>query len=137
MNPAAQTRRNLWILLAGDILVLALVTAYGFSTHQELASAGLRLLTTFLPLVVAWLLVAPHLQVYSAARMVDPRQLWRPFWAMVLAAPLAGWLRSVMLSAAAISVLLVLVLGGVSALGMLIWRVAFWFFFTRKNAIHG
>jgi hypothetical protein len=45
---------------SGDILILGIVTLYGFATHGELAEAGMkRMLTTFLPLLlhgcwVAW-----------------------------------------------------------------------------------
>ncbi len=66
------------ILLAGDILVLALVTLFGFASHGELASSGVRYLATFIPLVVAWLLVAPFLGVFDPQRAADPRQLMAP-----------------------------------------------------------
>src|SRR4030067_3305932 len=101
-------------VLAGDMLTLALVTLAGFARHDELGTAGFRILTTFIPLVVAWLLVAPHLGAFDLQRLSDPRQLWRPFWAMVLGAPFAGWLRGVMLNSPVLP-LFVVILGGVCA----------------------
>jgi len=67
---------------------------------------------------------------------MDARQLWRPFWAMVLAAPLASWLRAVWLNAP-ILWLFVLVLGGFSALGILAWRALYSLFIVRRLAVPG
>jgi hypothetical protein len=117
-------------VLAGDIITLALVTLAGFATHNELGTAGFRVLTTFIPLSFAWILVAPHLRVYDPGYFNQPAQLWRPFWAMVLAAPLAGWLRGVWLNAP-VQPVFVLVLGGISSLALLAWRSIYWLFFAR------
>ena len=73
------------ILILGDIITLAIVTVIGFASHGTAGSAGLRMLTTFLPLVVSWFLVAPFLGAYDPQRVKDLHQVWRPFWAMVLA----------------------------------------------------
>ena len=124
------------LLLAGDMLVLALVTVFGFARHGELTSSGARYLTTFIPLVVAWLLVAPFLGVFDPQRAADPRQLWRPFWAMVLAGPMAGWLRGVWLDEP-IQPVFVLVLGGTSALALLVWRSLYWLVNSRKKPLYG
>ncbi len=118
------TYTGIAILAGGDLLVIALITVVGFASHGELAGAGARMLTTFIPLLVAWCMSAPFLGAYDLRRAADPRQVWRPFWAMALAGPLAAWLRGVMLNAPILPVF-VLVLGGVSALGMLAWRTAY------------
>ena len=123
-------------VLAGDLITLALVTLAGFATHNELGSAGFRMLTTFIPLLVAWLLLSPHLRVYEPRCYNNPTQLWRPFWAMVLAAPLAGWLRGFWLNAPVIPVF-VLVLGGISSLALLAWRSLYWLIFARGRNIYG
>jgi Protein of unknown function (DUF3054) len=130
MNKSKQPSA-LWILIAGDVLVLLLVTVFGFATHGELGSAGLRMLTTFVPLVVAWALVAPHLGAFDLERISQPSQLWRPFWAMVLAAPWAAWLRGALLNAPVLPVFVV-VLGGVCALALLVWRFLYWAFYARR-----
>jgi hypothetical protein len=108
-------------ILLGDMIVLAGVTVFGFASHGAASTAGSRMLTTFIPLVVGWLLLAPHLGAYDLARAEDARQLWRPLWAMLLAAPLAAWLRGAWLRTP-IQPVFVFVLGGVSALSLLAWR---------------
>lgn len=112
------------ILAAGDFLTIALVTVYGFASHHELSAGAARMLTTFLPLTIAWLAAAPFLGAYDPQRAMEFRQLWRPFWAMLLAAPLAAWLRGVWLNAPILP-LFVFILGSVSALAILIWRGCF------------
>lgn len=124
------------ILLVGDILTLALVTVLGFARHEELNTAGVRLLSTFVPLLVAWILVSPHLLVFDAGRAGNARQLWRPFWAMVLAAPLAAFLRGIWLNAPILPVF-VIVIGGVSSVALLAWRGLYYLVFARKTLSHG
>ncbi len=126
-------KSRFWLLLSGDILVLAIVTAFGFARHGSLGSAGLRMLSTFFPLVLSWLLIGPHLGVFDEARDRDWRQLWRPFWAMVLGAPLAAFLRGVLLGLP-VQTVFVVVLGGVSALAVVFWRLLFWFWRYRPAA---
>lgn len=118
------------VLLLGDALTLALTTIFGFAFHEELGTFSTRMLATFIPLLAAWLLVAPHLGAYDLRRMGELGQLWRPFWAMVLAAPMAAWLRAVWLNAAILPVFVV-VLGGISALALLLWRVIYYFAGTK------
>ena len=125
----------IWILI-GDAIALVLVTVYGFATHETLGTAGTRLLTTFIPLLVAWLLIAPYLGVYQLSLVGEFRQLWRPFWAMVLAAPFAAWMRAAWLGTAILPVFVV-VLGGVSALALLAWRFLYWLITTRMKRTHG
>jgi hypothetical protein len=119
------------ILVTGDVITIALVTGFGFATHGTLGTAGARLLTTFIPMLLAWFAVAPFLGAYDPDRAMQLRQLWRPFWAMVLAAPLASWLRAVWLNAP-ILWLFVLVLGGFSALGILAWRTLYVLVVARR-----
>jgi uncharacterized metal-binding protein len=123
MYTSVLSRQQL-ILVAGDIVTLGLVTVFGFASHGEVETAGVRMLTTFLPLVAAWLLVAPHLKVFEMQRVGVLRELWRPFWAMVLAGPMAAWLRGVMLNAPILPIF-VIVIGGVSAMALLAWRSLF------------
>jgi hypothetical protein len=124
------------VLAVGDVVTLALVTLAGFATHNELESAGLRIFSTFVPLCIAWYLVAPHLRVYDWVDMADLRQLWRPLWAMVLAAPLAGWFRGAWLDMP-IQPIFVAVLGGVSALAIFVWSLLYWGIFSRGRQSHG
>jgi hypothetical protein len=131
-------RSNLrrYYLIIGDILTLTIVTVIGFASHGIAATAGSRMLTTFIPLLAAWFLIAPHLQVYDREIALDGRQLWRPFWAMVLAGPMAAWLRGVLLNSPILPVFVV-ILGGVSALAILTWRGLYWLVMTRIKRSDG
>jgi hypothetical protein len=122
---------KVWVII-GDILMLGLVTLFGFASHDELGTAGTRMMTTFVPLVFAWVLISPWLGVFRAEIMDNPRQLWRPFWAMVLAGPMAAWIRGAWLQRPIVP-LFVVVLGGVSALALLAWRTIFWLITSRRN----
>jgi Cu/Ag efflux pump CusA len=82
------------------------------------------MLSTFIPLVVSWFLIAPWLGLFNAQITSDFKQLWRPLLAMLLAAPMTAVLRATMLNSVALP-LFTLILGGSAALGMLIWR-AIW-----------
>jgi hypothetical protein len=121
------------VLLAGDSIVLALVTLFGFARHGEIGSGGLRILWTYLALLVSWFLIAPFLGAYDLQKAADIRQLWRPFYAMVLAGPFAGWLRGVLLGNALVSPVFVLVFGGISALAITGWRALYWLVVFRTR----
>ncbi|HEX6304057.1 MAG TPA: DUF3054 domain-containing protein [Anaerolineales bacterium] len=112
------------ILLIGDTFILALMTLIGFFFHGTLGTGGGRLLTTFLPSLAAWLLIAPHLGAYDPQRAAQLRQVWRPFWAMLLSAPMAAWLRAIWLNTAVVPIFVV-VFGGVNALAILLWRAIY------------
>jgi len=133
-----QIRGNLqrFVLIAGDIITLAIVTVIGFASHGTADTAGSRMLTTFIPLVVAWFLIAPFSHVYEPEVFLEGRQLWKPFWAMVLASPMAAWLRGLILGSPILPVF-VIILGGVCTLAILIWRGIFWLVSTRMKRIDG
>lgn len=120
------------LLILGDLFAIAVVTFLGFVTHNEANPDFLpRMLATFLPLTAAWFLAAPWLGLFDARITANPRQLWRPLMAMVLAGPLAAVLRAFWLGGVIIPVFVV-VLSGTSALGMLAWR-GLWLLLTRPR----
>ena len=119
-------------LLVGDILVLVLVTVAGFMTHNTLGSAGSRILATMLPLLVSWLVIGAHVGVFDAEKARSPGQLWRPFWGMILAAPLFALLRAFMLGVETINTTFIVVMGGIGALAMLAWRALYVFVIARQ-----
>lgn len=127
---------GLLTLILGDAISLALVTVIGFASHATLGTASFRMVTTYLPLLAAWLLIAPHLGAFSNQHVSDVRQLWRPMWAMILAAPLAAWMRGFWLDSPILPVF-VMVIGGSSALAILIWRSLYIFLITRFGYSHG
>ncbi len=122
-------------LIVGDILALAFITIIGFASHGETDISFLpRMLTTFIPLVISWFLIAPWLGLFNAQITSAPKQLWRPPLAMLLAAPMAVILRAAMLNTVALP-LFTVILGGSAALGMLVWR-EIWYLLSKKSSAH-
>lgn len=120
------------LLILGDLFAIAIVTVIGFATHDKADLALLpRMLATFLPLTAAWLLTAPWLGLFDEKITANPRQLWRPVLAMLLAGPLAAVLRAFWLGGVVIPIFAV-VLSGSAGLGMFAWR-ALWFAYTRQR----
>jgi hypothetical protein len=124
--------KKVYLLILGDVLALAVITLIGFANHNELVLFPVgRIMATFLPLLAGWFLIAPWLGLFKDEIASNARQLWRPVLAMLLAAPLTGLLRAMMLNGVVIP-LFVLILGGSAALGMLVWRTLWWLF-TRDR----
>ena len=121
-------------LIAGDIIVLAVITIIGFVSHGETELSVLpRMLTTFIPLVVSWFLIAPWLGLFDAQITSETKQLWRPPLAMLLAAPMTSILRATLLNGTALP-LFTLILGGSAALGLFIWRGVWNWVNQRRSA---
>ncbi len=129
-------RKNYYLLHVGDIIVIALVTIIGFASHGSLDTAGLRLLTTFVPLLVAWYSISPFLGVFHSDVVADWHKLWKPGLAMIYAAPFAAWLRAIILDTTT-SWIFILVLATVSAAGIILWRGLYWFISCRGKIQHG
>jgi hypothetical protein len=127
---------EIWLLAAGDILTVGIVTIFGFTRHGGVFSTGLRPLTTFIPYSLTWLLIAPFIGAYQPARVLETHQLWRPIAAALAAAPFAAMLRSLILNTP-IQPVFVLVLGIVGAFGILIWRLAFLIIQNRLRTADG
>ena len=125
--------KKAYLLILGDALALVVITLIGFGTHNELVLFPVeRIMATFLPLLAGWFLIAPWLGLFKDEITSNARQLWRPVLAMLLAAPLTGLLRAMMLNGVVIP-LFVLILGGSAALGMLVWRVLWWLLTRNKK----
>ncbi|MFZ1040342.1 MAG: DUF3054 domain-containing protein [Anaerolineales bacterium] len=121
------------ILILGDILALLIVTLIGFATHGETSISFFpRMLTTFIPLLIGWFLLAPWFGLFdSASPQPSPNSLnlgratiGRVGLAMLFAGPLAVVLRGLILNAPIIPIFAV-VLSATSALGMMIWRMLY------------
>jgi len=123
--------QNRSVLILGDIFALGLVIIIGFATHGETDLSFLpRVAATFFPLLIGWFLLAPRLGLFQDEVIHSARQLWRPALTALFAAPLAAVLRGLILNAPIIPIFAV-VLGVVSALGMVMWR-ALYFLLNRK-----
>jgi DUF3054 family protein len=114
------------LLILGDVFAIAVVTLIGFATHRELGTAPIsRMLATLIPLLVGWGLAAPWLGLFDLELTADPRQLWRPGLATLLAGPLATFLRGVALNSVILP-LFVAVFTASAALAMTSWRGLWW-----------
>ena len=126
---------NKTILILGDSLTLLIVTLIGFATHGESGVSFLpRMLAMYIPLLIAWFLLAPWFGLFMVEMISTPSQP-PPFpkakWgrsqvlkagvAMLFAGPLAVVLRGLILNAPVIPIFAV-VLSVTSALGLIIWR---------------
>lgn len=111
----------LWI---GDLLTLVIFTLVGFWTHDNLGAGLQRMLATFGPMLVAWLVAAVPAGALDVTTARDLRQLWRPGWAMLLAGPLAVILRGLILNRP-VAPVFALVLAGSGVIAIFIWRGLF------------
>ena len=110
------------ILILGDLLAIALLTVIGFATHGETGISFLsRMAAVFFPVTFAWFVLAPWFGLFDEGVITTPKNLLRIPLAMLFVAPLAVILRGAWLNAPALP-LFALVLGGTSALGMMVWR---------------
>jgi hypothetical protein len=125
--------KNLMIILwAGDAAALGIVTLIGFASHGELAEAGLRIFTTFIPLVLAWIFTAYPSKVLDIRNAMQIRQVWKPVWAVCLAVPLASLLRAGFLALRPISPIFILVMMAAGITAILVWRILFITFFKDR-----
>jgi hypothetical protein len=85
----------------------------------------------YFPLSISWFLLAPSLGLFQYEMISNPSQLWRPALTAILAAPLAAVLRGFILNAPVIPIFAA-VLAGTSALGMLVWRLI-WYWLVRRR----
>jgi hypothetical protein len=119
-------------IILGDILAILIVTVIGFATHGETDLSFLpRMAAVYFPLSISWFLLAPFLGLFQPETTSNPKQLWRPVFAMLFAAPLAAILRGLLLNAPIVPIFAV-VLVSTSAFGMLLWR-GMYFLLRRKT----
>lgn len=124
-------RDILIFLVIGDLITFFLLTVVGFASHQELTTAGWRMLTTFLPLCTAWALSAPMLGLYHRDVYSSLAHLWKPMWGMLLAGPLAALLRGIWLNRPILPVF-ALILTAFGMLAILLWRFVFYLLIQRR-----
>ena len=106
-------------------------------SHDSLGQAASRFLPNFVPVLLAWLAIGWLLGVFDTTELLQLRHIWRVPIAMVVAAPLFGVLRALWLGSETVTVVFVLVMGGLGALSMLGWRALLWLVLMRREARHG
>lgn len=119
-------------VIVGDVVVLTLLTVAGFATHLTLDAFG-RMLVTAVSGLLAWAAVAPFLGVYNEQFIQTPGAVWRVGWAWLLAAPLATFLRGVLLNRD-IPWVFVLVTILTSGFALVAWRIGYGWRLSRRTA---
>jgi len=123
-------------LILGDILVIAVIAIIGFASHGTLGDSRARMLATLIPFMVAWFASATPLGAYDH-RLSLGKGIWRPLWAVILAAPLGGWLRGVWLQTP-VQTTFVGVMIAFLLLGMCLWRLLYnYVIYPRVVNSHG
>ena len=118
-------------LLVGDLVALLIVTLLGFSTHKANVSL-FRFAANYLPLVIAWLVVAPWFGAYSLETANAPKRLPQIILAVLICAPLAAVLRGIVLRSV-VQTVFVIVLGLTNGLGIGIWRGMWILLFNKRK----
>lgn len=113
--------RRLYGMILGDLFVIMVLTVVGFASHDELGTAGWRLLTTFIPISVAWFFSGYFLGVFEIDNTRLLSQLWRPAVAMFFAGPIAVILRGIWLDRPILPIFAV-VLTASASLCIVVWR---------------
>ncbi len=114
------------ILWACDLLTYVIVTLVGFRSHGTLGSAVLtRILATFVPFYLSWLIFSAWGRVHRKSANDGVSWLVLSGLAAFLSAPLGATLRGFWLGTPILPTF-VLVMGLVSALGIVIWRGIYW-----------
>jgi hypothetical protein len=119
-----------WIL-PGDVLVLVVLTVIGFATHSTLDETG-RMVVTTVGVLVAWAVVAPWFGSFSAATITQWSAAWRVALAWAIAAPVAGFLRGLILDLT-VSPTFVLVTIAVNGAALVAWRIGFAVVHQRRS----
>lgn len=118
--------------VAGDVILYGVVAVIGFSSHGRLGTMEFsRFLATWIPFSAAWVLVAGWAGLFRRELVLSRRGPLQAALAAGISAPLGGMLRGMWLGAAVLPVF-VLVMAGVSALGMLVWRGSLRWWLGRK-----
>jgi hypothetical protein len=127
-------KKVLWV---GDVIVIGVITLVGFASHGEVLTAGFRMLTTFGPLLLSWILVGFLSESFDLDRSIELKQIWRPGLAMLAAGPLAVVIRAFLLDSRPIIPIFALVVTLTNILGILIWRFIFTRIAQRKGHHNG
>lgn len=112
------------IILIGDAIILALMTFYGLASHEVIGGIPARFASTFLPWLLAWLIVGKFADLFNPRKEKMLRVAGRTFLGMLIASPMAGLFRGIFIGED-IVIIFVVVFGGLSAILITIWRVIF------------
>ncbi len=116
--------------VVGDVAVLVVLTVIGFASHSTLDQTW-RLVVTTLGVLAAWAIVGPWFGVFSVEVLTRWQSVWRVALAWAIAAPVAGFLRGLVLDLS-VSPTFILVTIIVNGAAMVVWRAAYAAFEARR-----
>jgi hypothetical protein len=105
----------------GDAVVLVVLTVAGFATHMTL-DAFWRMIVTALGSLLAWYPIGVFMGVFREHNIMSPRELWRVALAWIYAAPLATFLRGLILGRDIPPAFVVVVIL-INGFGLIAWRL--------------
>jgi hypothetical protein len=117
--------------VAGDVVVLFVLTLIGFVTHSTLDEIG-RLVVTTLGVLAAWAIVGPWFGVFSTTVLTRWIAVWQVALAWAVAAPVAGFLRGLLLDVN-VSATFILVTIAVNGAALVVWRSGYAAFQARRG----
>lgn len=119
-----------WVV-PGDVVVLIVLTIVGFASHSTLDET-VRMIVTTAGVLVAWAIVAPWFGAFSAEAITRWNGVWRVALAWAVAAPVAGFLRGLLLDLV-VSPTFILVTIAVNGAALVAWRVGFAVVHRRRS----
>ncbi len=120
-------------LIIGDIFTIAIITIIGFITHGEAELSFLpRMLASFVPMTLAWFLLAPFFGLFEENVICKPNQLWRPIGCVIFAAPFAGVMRALWLGSSVLPIFII-AFAGTNAIALCIWRAIYLYSFRKSQ----
>lgn len=111
-----------WVI-PGDVFVLVVLTIVGFASHSTLDETT-RLGVTTAGVLLAWAVVAPWFGAFSTQTVTRWSAVWRVALAWSIAAPVAGFLRGLILDLV-VSPTFILVTIAVNGAALVTWRLVF------------
>ena len=121
--PQFANRSLLRWVVPGDVIVLVVMTIIGFASHSTLDETS-RLIVTTAGALVAWAVVAPWFGAFSTETITRWTAVWRVALAWAIAAPVAGFLRGLILDLV-VSPTFILVTIAVNGAALVVWRLGF------------
>ncbi len=119
-----------WIV-PGDVIVLVVLTIIGFASHSTLDETS-RLIVTTGGVLVAWAVVAPWFGAFRTETITRWTAVWRVALAWSVAAPVAGFLRGVILDLV-VSPTFIVVTIAVNGAALVVWRLGFAAVYRRRT----
>jgi len=126
---STKTNKPSFFLIIGDFVAFLIVTIIGFANHNSQFDL-LRILANWIPLCLAWSMVAPLLGLWTLSQPSLLKNWWKIIWGVVLCVPLAVVIRGFILNTPTIGIF-VLVMIATSIVGLFVWRLL-WFFLQKK-----